>query len=760
MKFLTLLVSVLLTQLSFGQETDAQLLKEAKRRLKQLSTEEKIAQTCQLTLDAVLKVDEKGRVLEPLQLDETKLKEVVKTNGVGSILNVSSHTLDLKTWATIIARVHQFYQLGETKTPVLYGVDAIHGANYVIGGTLFPQEIGLAATWNPALAEEMGKITAYETRASGVPWNFSPVLDLGRQPLWSRYFETLGEDPYLVSKMGDGLVKGYQGKSLDDPYTVLSCMKHFVGYSYPNSGRDRTPAWIPERQMEELFLPPFKSAVEAGALSVMINSGDVNGIPGHINHHLITEVLKNRWGFKGFAVSDWEDFRVLHTVHKVAKDQKEAIILAFNAGVDMSMVPYYATYSEYLKLFKEAVEEGRISKKRLDDAVARILFVKLKLGLYKKQVYNQDLYSKFGSQEFKNAARIAAQESITLLKNDNNILPLSKNERILLIGEAADNLIFQNGAWTHTWQGVDTAYNTVGALTIRQAFEKQIGAKNLHFEKGYDLSLVDGWETCNLLDVNWLKIEAKMADKIVVCLGEMPATEKPGDIRSLNLPQAYVQLMQELASTGKPIVLVTMFGKPRIVREVEPFVTAIFNAYLPGDYGSEALVDLVYGKENPSGKLPFTYPKYDGVIEHYDYTNAEAKSGKNELNQAHEPQWPFGFGMSYSSFSYTNLKLSKNTMQGENDFITAEITVTNTGKSKGKETVQWYITDDFASITPANKRLKSFEKIELNSGESKTVSFKISTSTLEFVGLENKWIFEKGSFTISVGGQKASFELR
>ena len=746
MKFLSLLFCLLLVKLSYSQNTDAQSQKEAKRRLKQLSTEEKIAQTCQLTLDAVLKVDEKGRVLEPLQLDEVKLKEVIKKNGVGSILNVSSHTMDLKTWATITAKVHQFYQFGETKTPVLYGVDAIHGANYVIGGTLFPQEIGLAATWNPALAEEMGKITAYETRASGVPWNFSPVLDLGRQPLWSRYFETLGEDPYLVSKMGEGLVKGYQGKSLDDPYTVLSCMKHFVGYSYPKSGRDRTPAWIPERQ--------------AGALSVMINSGDVNGIPGHINHHLITEVLKNRWGFKGFAVSDWEDFRMLHTVHKVAKDQKEAIILAFNAGVDMSMVPYYTTYSEYLKLFKEAVEEGRISKKRLDDAVARILFVKLKLGLYKKQVYNQDLYSKFGSQEFKNAARIAAQESITLLKNDNNLLPFSKSERILLIGEAADNLIFQNGAWTHTWQGVDTAYNTQGALTIRQAFEKQIGAKNLHFEKGYDLSLVDGWETCNLLDVNWLKIEAAMADKIVVCLGEMPATEKPGDIRSLNLPQAYVQLMQELASTGKPIVLVTMFGKSRIVREIEPFGTAIFNAYLPGDYGSEALVDLVYGKENPSGKLPFTYPKYDGVFEQYDYTNAEAKSGKNELNQAHDPQWPFGFGMSYTSFSYTNLKLSKNAMQSENDFITAEITVTNTGKSKGKETVQWYITDDFASIAPANKRLKGFEKIELNPGESKTVSFKISTSSLEFVGQENKWISEKGSFTVSVGGQKASFELK
>lgn len=760
MKFLTLLVSVLMLQLSYSQDTDVQLLKEARRRLKQLSTEEKIAQTCQLTLDAVLKLDEKGRVLEPLQIDETKLKEVIKTNGVGSILNVSSHTLDLKTWASITAKVHQFYQMGETKTPVLYGVDAIHGANYVIGGTLFPQEIGLAATWNPALAEEMGKITAYETRASGVPWNFSPVLDLGRQPLWSRYFETLGEDPYLVSKIGQGLVKGYQGKSLDDPYTVLSCMKHFVGYSYPNSGRDRTPAWIPERQMEELFLPPFKSAVEAGSLSVMINSGDVNGIPGHINHHLITEVLKNRWGFKGFAVSDWEDFRMLHTVHKVAKDQKEAIILAFNAGVDMSMVPYYTTYSEYLNLFKEAVEEGRISKKRLDDAVARILFVKLKLGLYKKQVYNPEMYSKFGSQEFKTTAKQAALESITLLKNEKNLLPLAKNERILLVGEAADNLIFQNGAWTHTWQGVDTAYNTQGALTIRQAFEKQIGATNLKFSKGYDLSFVDGWETCNLIDLNWLKIEAAMADKIVVCLGEMPATEKPGDVRSLNLPAAYVELMKELASTGKPIVLITLFGKPRIVREVEPFAASIYNAYLPGDYGSEALVDLVFGKENPSGKLPFTYPKYDGVIEHYDYTSAEAKSGKNELNQAHDPQWTFGFGMSYTSFSYTNLKLSKNAMQGEDDFITAEITVTNTGKSKGKETVQWYITDDFASIAPANKRLKGFEKIELNPGESKTVSFKISTSALEFVSQENKWISEKGSFTISVGGQKGSFELK
>jgi beta-glucosidase len=396
----------------------------------------------------------------------------------------------------------------------------------------------------------------------------------------------------------------------------------------------------------------------------------------------------------------------------------------------------------------------------LDDAVARILFVKLKLGLYKKQVYNQEMYSKFGSQEFKNATKQAALESITLLKNEKNLLPLFKNERILLVGEAADNLIFQNGAWTHTWQGVDTAYNTAGAFTIRQAFEKQIGATNLKFSKGYDLSLVDGWETCNLIDVNWLKIEASMADKIVVCLGEMPATEKPGDIRSLNLPAAYVELMKELASTGKPIVLVTLFGKPRIVREVEPFATAIYNAYLPGDYGSEALVDLVFGKENPSGKLPFTYPKYDGVIEHYDYTSAEAKSGKNELNQAHDPQWPFGFGMSYTNFSYTNLKLSKNAIQGEDDFITGEITVTNTGKSKGKETVQWYITDEFASIAPANKRIKGFEKIELNPGESKTVSFKILPLTLEFVGQENKWISEKGSFTISVGGQKASFELK
>ena len=367
---------------NFISQSDKELDKKAKQLVSKLTTEEKIAQTCQVTLDALLKTDDKGTIVLPIEIDEKKLTQLIEKQSLGSVLNVSSHTLTREGWNKILQQIHAPFQYGKTKAPVIYGVDAIHGANYVVGGTLFPQEIGLAATWNPSLANKMGEITAYETRASGVPWNFSPVLDLGRQPLWSRFFETLGEDPVLASQMGAELVKGYQGTNPAESTRVAACMKHFVGYSLPKSGRDRTPAWIPERQMQELYLPSFKAAVEAGALTVMINSGDVNGTPGHVNKYLITDFLKNKWGFKGLAVSDWEDIRMLHTVHKVAATQKDAIIMAINAGLDMSMVPYNGPHEEYLNLFKEAVVEKKISMKRLNDAVTRIIYVKLKLGLY------------------------------------------------------------------------------------------------------------------------------------------------------------------------------------------------------------------------------------------------------------------------------------------------------------------------------------------------------------------------------------------
>ena len=738
---------------SFSQE-DGVLWKKAQKLTSQLSTQQKIAQTCQVTLDALLKTDATGQVIKPIQIDPVKCEKLIVQQQIGSVLNVSTHTLDRNHWNELLTSIHQAYRDGKSKVPVIYGVDAIHGANYVVGGTLFPQEIGLAATWNSSLANKMGEITAYETRASGVPWNFSPVLDLGRQPLWSRFFETLGEDPLLASQMGAELVKGYQGMNPAESTRVAACMKHFVGYSLPRSGRDRTPAWIPERIMHELYLPSFKAAVDAGALTVMINSGDVNGTPGHINKYLITDLLKTQWGFKGLAVSDWEDIRMLHTVHKVAASQKEAIIMAINAGLDMSMVPYNGPHEEYLNLFKEAVSEKKISMKRLNDAVTRIIYVKLKLGLYEKQVIPWNEYPKFGSEAFKNEAKNAALESITLLKNENSTLPLKNSDKILLVGEAADNLIFHNGAWTHTWQGEDTAFNTKGALTLRVSLQKELG-QNLIFEKGYDLSNVNGWETCKIENKEKVLQSATQADKIIICLGEMPATEKPGDVKSLNLCDEQQELVKALQATGKPVILVLFFGKPHIIRELEPKSSAILHAYLPGDFGGEAITKIIFGKENPSGKLPYTYPKFDGVVEYYDYVNSETKTNKLD-GKPIDPQWPFGFGLSYTSFSYSNLKIKSS----DNNNFNATIDVKNTGTKAGKEVVQWYITDEYASITPANKKLKHFEKINLQPGESKTVSFNFSKENLKFVGTSNTWIFEPGTFTLHSGNESISFEMK
>lgn len=748
-----------LSQLVISQRIseDQAVWKKAQKLTSCLTTDQKIAQTCQVTLDALLKTDAKGQVIIPIEIDPKKCEKLIEQQQIGSVLNVSSHTLTREVWNKILTQIHTPFQYGKTKAPVIYGVDAIHGANYVVGGTLFPQEIGLAATWNLSLANKMGEITAYETRASGVPWNFSPVLDLGRQPLWSRFFETLGEDPILASQMGAELVKGYQGTNPAESTRVAACMKHFVGYSLPRSGRDRTPAWIPDRLMHELYLPSFKAAVEAGALTVMINSGDVNGTPGHINKYLITDLLKNKWGFKGLAVSDWEDIRMLHTVHKVAATQKDAIIMAINAGLDMSMVPYNGPHEEYLNLFREAVVEKKIPMKRLNDAVTRIIYVKLKLGLYEKQLIPWNAYPKFASDEFKNDAKNAALESITLLKNDNQTLPLKKSEKVLLVGEAADNLIFHNGAWTHTWQGEDTTFNSAHAQNFHQVMRNAMGER-LTYVKGYDLSSLGGWEQCSVVDIEKAVRAASSVDKIIVCLGEMPATEKPGDTRTLNLCEEQQRLVQALQETGKPVILVLFFGKPHIIREIEPKSDAILHAYLPGDFGGEALADILFGSSNPSGKIPYTYPRYDGVVEHYDHVPAEEKTNKT-LGKAIDPQWEFGHGLSYTTFSYRDLMLSKTELNGKEE-LAATVTLENTGKIAGKEVLQWYISDLYASVTPAGKKLKGFQKVALLPGERKTVSFTITPEMLKFYGVDNQWIAEPGEFILQVGNQSVNFQLK
>ena len=722
--------------------------------LKEMSVEEKVGQTCQVTLDVLLQKDTNGQQSVPLAIDEAKLKEALETYKVGSVLNVGWCTLSRDEWKTVSDAVHKPFLQGQTKAPIIYGVDAIHGMNYTKEATLFPQEIGLAATWNPELAEEFARITAYETRASGIPWNFSPVLDLGRQPLWSRHFETLGEDPYLASALGASLIRGYQGGDSIDDLHVAACMKHFVGYSGTKSGRDRTPAWIPEKYMRELYMPTFKKAVEEGALTVMINSGVVNGVPGHRNYHLLTEVLKDEWGFKGFAVSDWEDFIMLNTVHRTDSTLAEAYISAFNAGVDMSMVPLSPQYKDYCESMIKAVEDGRITMKRLDDAVRRILRVKFLTGLFDnpKPAIEYDL---FNSEEFKRAALNAALESITLLKND-DLLPLDETKKVLVAGPTADNLIYLNGAWTHTWQGADPNFNTVGCKTVRQVFEEKLG-NNCLYAQGAELYADNHFEKTRFKDLDDYKKKVKSADVVVLCLGEMPSTEKPGDIHSLNLDDEQLELAKIAYAAGKDVILVLLEGRPRIVREIADGARAIIQGYLPGDYGAEALIKLMYGENNFSGRLPYTYPKYDGAIEFYDHPTSVARDNNGGWN-AFDPQWEFGFGLSYTTFEYSDLNLSESDIRG-GDTLKVSVSIKNTGDADGMETVQLYLRDEYASSTPAVKVLKRFKKIVLNSGETKSLEFILTKDDLEFYDEKGVEILEPGMFRVVINSLEETFEL-
>ncbi len=722
--------------------------------LKAMSVEEKVGQTCQVTLDVLLQKDTNGQQSVPLAIDESKLKEALETYKVGSVLNVGWCTLSRDEWKTVSDAVHKPFLQGQTKAPIIYGVDAIHGMNYTKKATLFPQEIGLAATWNPELAEEFARITAYETRASGIPWNFSPVLDLGRQPLWSRHFETLGEDPYLASALGASLIRGYQGGDSIDDLHVAACMKHFVGYSGTKSGRDRTPAWIPEKYMRELYIPTFKKAVEEGALTVMINSGVVNGVPGHRNYHLLTEVLKDEWGFKGFAVSDWEDFIMLNTVHRTDSTLAEAYISAFNAGVDMSMVPLSPQYKDYCESMIKAVEDGRITMKRLDDAVRRILRVKFLTGLFDnpKPAIEYDL---FNSEEFKRAALNAALESITLLKND-DLLPLDETKKVLVAGPTADNLIYLNGAWTHTWQGADPNFNTVGCKTVRQVFEEKLG-NNCLYAQGAELYADNHFEKTRFKDLDDYKKKVKSADVVVLCLGEMPSTEKPGDIHSLNLDDEQLELAKIAYAAGKDVILVLLEGRPRIVREIADGASAIIQGYLPGDYGAEALIKLIYGENNFSGRLPYTYPKHDGAIEFYDHPTSVARDNNGGWN-AFDPQWEFGFGLSYTTFEYSDLNLSESDIR-EGDTLKVSVNIKNIGDTDGMETVQLYLRDEYASSTPAVKVLKRFKKIVLNSGETKSLEFILTKDDLEFYDEKGVELLEPGMFRIIINSLEETFEL-
>lgn len=722
---------------SYDDEIEAMIAK--------MSIEEKVGQMTQINLDVISK-GEIFNLVEPHELDPVKLDSAINYYYVGSILNVGGHTYTRDHWEDIITTIQTKATKEGNGIPIIYGIDAIHGVNYTVDATLFPQQIAQAATWNPDLVKEGAAITAYECRASGIPWNFSPVLDLARQPLWSRFFETYGEDVFLAKTMSAATVEGYQGNDPSNPEKVAACMKHFLGYSMPISGKDRTPAWIPERQLREYFLPTFEAAIEQNALTLMVNSGELNGIPVHADYDILTTLLRDELGFKGLVVTDWEDIIKLYRDHKVAVDMRDVVKMAVLAGIDMSMTPN--DYSFNIALI-DLVKTGEIPESRLDESVRRILWVKKQLGILENPIPDFKYYTKFASKEHKDAALKTAQESITLLKNDNNLLPLKKGTKVLLCGPAANSLNIINGAWTHTWQGVDTNFNTKGASTIFQAMQ-EINPGQVSYVLGSDLD--------KEVNIAAAVSAARNNDVIAVCLGEMPSTEKPGDIEDLNLPSAQQNLVRELSKTGKPIILVFAFNRPMIVREIEPMVAAIVHTYLPGDFGGIALSQILFGDINPSGKLPFTYPRHTGSLLFYDHKHTELLDkdfGYNTFN----PQWEFGFGLSYSKFLYSNLKIDKKSYV-QADVVRISVQVKNESDRPAKEVVQVFVSDLVASITPSVKRLRAFKKVNLKAGETKTIEIEMPIAALAFVNKDLKWIVEPGEFLLQVNTLKQKFNVK
>ena len=722
--------------------TTTKVDERVKQLLSQMTLEEKVGQMTQVTIQTVSKTQ--GTKSQLHQLDEAKLEEAIKKYHVGSILNVYDVAHSLEYWHEVITKM-QDMATKETrlKIPILYGIDAIHGATYTKGATLFPQAINMAATWNTEIAKQTGEITSYETKASGIPWNFYPVMDIGRQPLWSRLWETYGEDVYLASQMGSEYIKGAQGDDMSAPDKLATCLKHYVGYSFPINGLDRTPAWISERMLREYFLPPFEAGILAGAPSIMVNSSEVDGIPGHANYHLLTEVLRNELNFKGLVVSDWEDIVRLHTRDKMAATPKEAVKIAVMAGVDMSMVPYDFSFYNYLL---ELAKDGEVPMWRIDEAVSRILAVKMQTGIFENPYPDKKLSEKFACKEFSDANLNAARESIVLTKNTDNILPLSKSKKVLVTGPTANLLSVMNGGWTITWQGNEESLYPSEKNTVLEAIQNKIGNENVTYVEGTSFNK----------DINTDKAvsEAKNSDVIVLCLGEAAYCESPGNIYDLKLDQAQLDLANKMISTGKPVILVLLEGRPRVVTEAAEKSNAVLVAFLPGMEGGNAIADILFGDANPSGKLPVTYPKTPSGYTTYDYKPIEVF----DVNKF-DPLWPFGYGLSYTTFNYSNLRLSSNEIT-ENDELLVQIDVKNTGNRAGKEVVQLYLTDLYGSVTRPNKQLKGFEKVLLNPGETKTISFKLNKEHLSFIGQQNLRIVEPGDFKVAIENHTKTFKLK
>ncbi len=729
---------------------DAQVEKKVENVLSSMSLEDKAGQLVQITV---------SEICTGGKLDTAKVRAMVRRYRVGSFLNVFDDVSQTRELTAKYVSDIQNICVEELGIPTVFGLDMIHGATYLTDGTFFPQEINLAATFERSFASEMGRIMAYETRAAMVPWIFSPVMDLGRDPRWPRHWESWGEDPYLQSEMSEAETVAAQGEDpnhIDLDHVAVS-IKHYLGYGAPVTGQDRTPAVIAPGDLKEKYFKPFKACLKAGALTLMANSASINGVPVHSSHEYLTEWAKEQLGWDGMIVTDWADINNLFTREHIAADRKEALEIGINAGIDMIMDPYDPTVCDDIV---ELVKEGRISRARLDDAVRRVLRLKVRLGLFENPVWSVDGYDEFASESFREKAYQAAVESIVLLKNEGGILPLEQGKRILVTGPNANSMRTLNGGWSYSWQGHRADEFAGDYNTIYEALRDRFGSDMVEYVPGVVYSGYN-WQSEAVLDLRAVSKAVSRADVVVVCVGENSYCETPGNINDLNLSGNQKSLVKMVAAYDKPVIMVLNEGRPRIINDIEPNVDAVIDVMLPGNFGGDALAALVSGDENFSGKLPFTYSKYVNALHTYDYKvseNVQTMEGMYNYDAVMDVQWPFGHGLSYTEFEYSDLKAVSGSSFVSGDVLAFEVTVKNTGDRKGKESVLLYSSDLVASVVPDVKRLRQFTKIELEPGESRTVRLEFPADELAFVGRDGKWRLEAGQFRISCGGQSLVVE--
>ena len=733
-------------------KSDPKIEAQVEQTLKKLTLEEKIGQMMELVTDLFGANDKNG----VFYIDEHKTDSILSRYKIGSILNAPNTCAPTaKQWEKYIAQIQKI-SMKRIGIPCVFGLDQNHGSTYTQGGTLFPQNINVAATFNREIARRSAEATAYETRAVSVPWTYSPTVDLGRDARWPRIWENFGEDCYLSSEMGKAMVYGFQGEDPNniDQYHIATSMKHFMGYGVPWTGKDRTPAYISPADLREKHFAPFLAGLQAGALTVMVNSASVNGMPMHANKDILTGWLKEETGWDGVLITDWADINNLYTREMVAKDKKDALRIAINAGIDMIMEPYSCDACGYLV---ELVKEGKIPMSRIDDACRRVLRMKYRLDLFKKPTQKLKNYPKFGGEEFAKLALEGATESMVLLKNEGNILPLQHGKKILLTGPNANQMRCLDGGWSYTWQGHRADEFAGKYNTIYEAFCNEYGKENVILNQGVTYNEKGKYWEENEPQIQGAVDAAKNVDVIVACIGENSYTETPGNLTDLWLSENQRNLVKELAKTGKPVVLVLNEGRPRLIADIEPLAQGIIDILIPGNMGGDALVNLVSGKSNFSGKMPYTYPKEINSLANYDFKKSEevgTMEGAYDYNAKITQQWGFGYGLSYTSYKYSNLKVSQSDFR-HGDIIKVSVDVKNMGKVAGKESVLLFSSDLIASMVPDGRRLRAFNKIELQPGETKTVTFELKADDLAFVGWDGKWRLEEGDFKLMIADQSA-----